>query len=91
MCIDCVSEKSSRDRVGYFKILVFPFHDVGSLAICTNAINPNRVSFGSSNLKYAGYAHMHKCTCAIKFLLIKSDICANNIDPDEMAMTSHLI
>ena len=24
--------------MGYFKILVFPFHDVGSLAICTNAI-----------------------------------------------------
>ena len=41
MCIDCVSEKSSSDRVGYFKILVFPFHDVGSLAICTNAILSN--------------------------------------------------
>ena len=25
--------------MGYFKILVFPFHDVGSLAICTNAIS----------------------------------------------------
>ena len=36
-------EKSSRDRVGYFKILVFPFHDVGGLAICTNAITDHQL------------------------------------------------
>ena len=48
MCIDCVSEKSSRDRVGYFKILVFPFHDVGSLAICTNAIEIWKNKFKSA-------------------------------------------
>ena len=63
MCIGCVSEKSSRDRVGYFKILVFPFHDVGSLAICTNAIElclilKQRDNFGLQKLSITATAQI---------------------------------
>ena len=42
MCIDCVSENHHVTAWAILRYWFFPFHDVGSLAICTNAIRFSR-------------------------------------------------